>query len=98
MSDENCKCQDYDDELSRDSLQLESDTPETDKKQGLYECKACGNHVIQADFARRLERERDEAHNAIRQAVSDFEEITWGFDGDCGSAMIIARLADLLPS
>jgi len=42
-----------------------SDTPRTDQKQGLYECSACGNHVISADFARTLERELAEARDLI---------------------------------
>lgn len=51
-----------------------SDTPETDRKQGLFECFSCGDRVVPADFARRLERERNEARSqfhVVREALCD---------------------------
>ena len=35
--------------------------------------------------------------NAIRFAVARFERVTWGYDGDCGTADIIAKLEESLP-
>ena len=49
-------------------------TPETDEYMASLEghayCDLYGTHHLDADFARRLERERDEARNALRLAES----------------------------
>ena len=33
---------------------------------------------------------------AIRTAVNDFENVSWGWDGDCGSGRIIEKLEDAI--
>lgn len=45
-------------------------TPETDKKHALYECDACGNHVVSADFARDLERRLTVAREALEKIAN----------------------------
>lgn len=60
-------------------------TPRTDRKQGLYECEACGNHVVPAEFARELERELAEAkHQLLAQFAR--EHLTCGWCGEMMSA------------
>ena len=46
-------------------------TPETDKKQWDADL---GNMVVDADFARRLERQRDAAVGALNQMIETIEE------------------------
>jgi len=52
-------------------------------------------HRMPEELAR-LERERDEARKAIREASSRFDRICWGSDGDCGAADIISTLEEVL--
>ena len=53
-----------------------SDTPETDAKAsphiGFYSCA-----TVPADFARRLERERDEAREELRTAIQERHDFHW---------------------
>ena len=44
------------------------------------------------------ERKLELAYTAIRVAVAEFEQVNWGWDGDCGSRNIIARLEMSLPT
>lgn len=46
-----------------------SDTPETDKAKFLAYILGQRQEVTRADFAARMERERDEARAALREAV-----------------------------
>ena len=53
--------------------------------------------VVDADFARKLEREINALRNSIRFAAARFARVNWGYDGDCGVKDIIETLEDLLP-
>ena len=33
---------------------------------------------------------------AIQKAVDEFEEVEWGWDGDCGTKLIFGRLEEVL--
>ena len=50
-----------------------SNTPETDAKQKLKDM--IGDEYVSADFARKLERERDEARNAFIMAVDEMVQV-----------------------
>lgn len=45
----------------------ERPTPITDRKEGLFDCSACGTNVVSADFARDLERQLAEALEKIER-------------------------------
>jgi hypothetical protein len=64
-----------------------SDTPETDAAQheGLLRTNPIPMQVVTANFARKLERERDEAREIIRMAKAKFCEE--GSDGSIASEM-----------
>lgn len=48
-------------------------------------------------LARQHAEELELTRNAIRFASSRFERVNWGYDGDCGTADIMATLEDILP-
>ena len=60
-----------------------SDTPETNKAGKFWPCEQL--ELVDSDFARRLERERDEAREIIRMAKAKFCEE--GSDGNIASEM-----------
>lgn len=76
-----------------------SDTPETDKAEDDWResWSRRSGRVEMAAIARKLERERDAAYNAIRFASARFDRIKWGCDGDCGSNDIMETLEGILP-
>jgi hypothetical protein len=83
---------------SDDGLRLRcGDTPETN---GEWNRIACWDHPAFengiADFARKLERERNSLRDAIRLAVAKHARIAWGYDGDAGSNDIMSELEDSL--
>jgi len=47
---------------------------------------------IQQDAVNELQRLRSE----IQVAVSEFENVRWGSDGDCGSGQIMERLEEVI--
>jgi hypothetical protein len=49
---------------------------------------------INAELVNEIKRLRA----AIETAVKDFESVSWGWDGDCGSGRIISTLEDALSS
>jgi hypothetical protein len=65
-------------------------TPDTDDAQ-------FGTGRVSVDFARRMERDRNNSYDAIRKAVLAIDDIRWGNDGDCGAQFIIDTLSDILP-
>ena len=62
-----------------------SDTPETDKNTWSDSSEGILYKVVTSDFARKLERERDEAREIIRMAKAKFCEE--GSDGNIASEM-----------
>lgn len=40
--------------------------------------------------------EAERLRNAIRSFVTDFEQMQWGWDGDCGSGRLVEVLFDSL--
>jgi hypothetical protein len=62
-----------------------SDTPETDKNTWSDSSEGILYKVVTSDFARKLERERDEAREIIRIAKTKFCEE--GSDGNIASEM-----------
>lgn len=56
-----------------------SDTPETDAQLG-YNLRVYGKHVVSPDFARKLERERDELKSRLE--AWRFHADAWGTDPD----------------
>ena len=62
-----------------------SNTPETDKNTWSDSSDGVLYNVVTADFARKLERERDEAREIIRKAKAKFCEE--GADGNIASEM-----------
>lgn len=39
-------------------------------------------------------KDREQIIKAVIDAVQQFDQIEWGWDGDCGSAAIIDRLVE----
>jgi hypothetical protein len=50
-----------------------SDTPETDREEIVMGRTECDRYVL-AEFSRRLERERDKARDAMKQAMDAYAE------------------------
>jgi len=50
-----------------------------------------GNAIIQRKNTRIKELEE-----AIRKAAKEFQDMRWGYDGDCGSGFIIDELEEAL--
>ena len=73
-----------------------SETPETDA----YFCGPCKNILSKRarNFARKLERERNQLDMAIRDFLERYERTRWGWDGDCGVNSLVANLEDSLPN
>jgi hypothetical protein len=70
-------------------------TPETDAVaayEGNWDTKA----LRMTDHARRLEQQRDEAREAIQCAIDSYKKVKWGYDGCCGTSVIIDKLEDFL--
>ena len=87
-----------------------TDTPETDKARAEYletiwtSGARITKDLVPIEHARRMERERDEARreletlrDAVRHASEKFDAVSWGWDGDCGSRLIIEVLEEHLP-
>ena len=79
-----------------------SDTPESDKNS--VEWDRANEAGCSLAFAQGIERERDELRervaeleNAIRMTIARFDQVKWGDDGDCGSAVIVGLLEWALP-
>jgi len=68
-------------------------TPETDYEQKIDN----GDTVPLLEFARRLERQRDEARELARELLAEMQRLSqWrfpGYDGDCG---IIAEIDSVI--
>ena len=57
------------------------------------ETKNPANNAIESsNLVRRIEV----LESAIRDCVSSFDSLSWGWDGDCGSEIIIEKLEDSL--
>jgi hypothetical protein len=52
-----------------------SDTPETDKNTWSDSCDGILHKVVTSDFSKRLERERDEAREALQDMLSGWHYI-----------------------
>jgi len=79
-----------------------SDTPESDKNS--VEWDRANEAGCSLAFAQGIERERDELRErvgelegAIRMTIARFDQVKWGDDGDCGSAVIVGLLEWVLP-
>lgn len=48
------------------------------------------------EWALRAERERDEAREAIQYAIDSYKKVKWGYDGCCGTSVIMEKLQDFL--
>ena len=74
---------------------MNSDTPETDTVIGSADVWNAFEEEIIA-LSRRLERERNSAYKAIREAVNKYGSLSFGYNGDCGADVIINELDDFL--
>ncbi len=54
-----------------------------------------GNDLLA--LARKHAEDLEAVYAAIRAASSRFDNISWGWDGDCGTQDIISTLEDFLP-
>jgi hypothetical protein len=50
--------------------------------------------ILEIELNEDLVNEIIRLRNAIKTSVKEFEEISWGWDGDCGIGPIIERLED----
>lgn len=57
----------------------------------MTDSKDVGTRKVQ-QLVRRIEF----LENAIRDCVKSFDGVAWGWDGDCGSAIIVAKLENAL--
>ena len=79
---------------------MNSDTPFTDSV--VIKMPASGHYsaeimpMVKAAHCQRLERERDAAYKAIREAVNKYGSLSFGYNGDCGADVIIGELDDFL--
>jgi hypothetical protein len=82
-----------------------TDTPDTNRALTRLATETWASfHIRQKRELEAIERERDELRervveleNAIRMTIARFDQVKWGDDGDCGSAVIVGLLEWALP-
>ena len=67
-----------------------SDTPETDKNTWSDSSDGVLYNVVTADFARRMERERDEAREKIKRQAERIRKLEGATNHACGTPLAIA--------